>query len=631
MSVEISYKKQGLMIIFGLLIVFVIVEIAANVWWYNIETCAFEQSDVYADLPPETKRQMCIQTYEVQYSVTNIDPNQHYDTININSEGFRGKEISIMKSDDTFRIFIVGGSTVYGTGSESDITTIPGFLQQEFDNSDIPYNVEIINAGISGAWSYTSSQVAKNKLVNFEPDMLVIFEGWNDLTRFSNTSTDDSQITSWTNIWKDRWLDVCNIGNEGGFKTIITLEPFIGTGNKNLTEEEYSWFLKNDHPRLLNLYESYIEQLTELDLVCTNTADLRGTFDNYDETIFWDSTHVGNKGNSIIAKKLFEVISLELPLEYVHKTTGQTLISPDVSDQESDRNIFVDDMIYLAKKKILPYYKTPIAIKQIFLSTGEMSFKADISQNMNNFDFSETNLSETNFSQSYLSEIDLSGKNLSETNFSQSYLSNANLSGANLSSADLSYSNLSGANLSGANLSNADLTGSIFVGANLSGANLSNAIFNNSDLRNSNLKEANLSFVNLSNSKLLGADARNSNLSHVDLQEQYLHHIFVVGADLSNSNLSFTTFRSVDLSGANLTGANISFADLTYSNLEYVNFNKVQLVGSDLSGANLSNIDLSGANLSNSILFNTDLSNANLQNANYQNAILSCLNHEICN
>ena len=82
---------------------------------------------------------------------------------------------------------------------------------------------------------------------------------------------------------------------------------------------------------------------------------------------------------------------MELPLEYVHKTTGQTLISPDVSDQESDRNIFVDDMIYLAKKKILPYYKTPIAIKQIFLSTGEMSFKADISQNMNNFDFSETN------------------------------------------------------------------------------------------------------------------------------------------------------------------------------------------------------------------------------------------------
>ena len=83
MSAEISYRKQGMMIIFGLLIVFVVVELAAQFWWYNIETCAFEQSDVYADLPPETKRQMCIQTYEVQYSVTKIDPNQHYDTINI--------------------------------------------------------------------------------------------------------------------------------------------------------------------------------------------------------------------------------------------------------------------------------------------------------------------------------------------------------------------------------------------------------------------------------------------------------------------------------------------------------------------------------------------------------------------
>ena len=45
MSVEISYKKQGLMIIFGLLIVFVIVEIAANVWWQNMIHCELEENE----------------------------------------------------------------------------------------------------------------------------------------------------------------------------------------------------------------------------------------------------------------------------------------------------------------------------------------------------------------------------------------------------------------------------------------------------------------------------------------------------------------------------------------------------------------------------------------------------------
>ena len=630
MSLEISYRKQGLMIIFGLLIVFVVVEIAANVWWQNMIHCELEENEIFQNISEEDKRQICVDLYNLRIFEREIIPNQHYDTININSEGFRGKEISILKPDNTFRIFVVGGSTVYGTGAESDIKTIPGFLQQEFDNSEINYNVEIINAGISGAWSYTSSLDAKNKLVNFEPDMMVIYGGWNDLTRFSDSATDDAEITSWTNIWKDRWLEVCEIGNEKNFQTIITLEPFIGTGNKKLTEEEFSWFLKNDHPRMLKLYDSYTQQLPELDNVCTKTADLGGIFDDYEESIFWDSTHVGNKGNSIIAKNLFKIIVPQLP-NFIVNTPNKNNISTETSVQETDRNIFLDDIIYVAKKNILPYYKTPIAIKHIFLSTGEMSFKADISKNMNNHDFTEQNLSGIDFSQSYLSEIVLTEKNLSGTNFSQSYLSNADLSNADLSNADLSYSNLSNADLSYSNLSNADLTGSIFVGADLSNADLTNAKLQDTDLRNTNLKYSNLSFVDLSSSKIVGADARNSNLSNAILQSHHLSDSFFDGANLSNADLTFTIFRNVGLSGANLSGANISYADLTYANLEFSNLSRVKLIGSDLSGANLSNANLQNSNLSSSNLFNTDFTNANLEDVIVKNTNLSCINHEICN
>ncbi len=45
---------------------------------------------------------------------------------NLNSLGFRGSEFSEIKPPDTYRIFMVGGSTMFGSGATSDETTIPG-------------------------------------------------------------------------------------------------------------------------------------------------------------------------------------------------------------------------------------------------------------------------------------------------------------------------------------------------------------------------------------------------------------------------------------------------------------------------------------------------------------------------
>ena len=39
------------------------------------------------------------------------EPNQQFPTLNINSYGFRGPEITIEKPDNVYRIFFIGGST----------------------------------------------------------------------------------------------------------------------------------------------------------------------------------------------------------------------------------------------------------------------------------------------------------------------------------------------------------------------------------------------------------------------------------------------------------------------------------------------------------------------------------------
>ena len=75
MSVQVGYTKQVLFGIMFLLIIIVVVEGFAKVWWYQLESCAFEDSDVYDGVSPETKRQMCIESYQLQISEDGADPN----------------------------------------------------------------------------------------------------------------------------------------------------------------------------------------------------------------------------------------------------------------------------------------------------------------------------------------------------------------------------------------------------------------------------------------------------------------------------------------------------------------------------------------------------------------------------
>ena len=41
---------------------------------------------------------------------------------------------------------------------------------------------------------------------------------------------------------------------------------------------------------------------------CTKTFDLRGVFDTETGPIYWDQGHVSDRGNSIVAKSLFNTV-----------------------------------------------------------------------------------------------------------------------------------------------------------------------------------------------------------------------------------------------------------------------------------------------------------------------------------
>jgi len=351
MSVQVAYKKQFLLYLLLFLILIFTIESVVRVYDHSFPSCSFFDSDVFLEIDDDLKRTICHDNGKLKWSNTplRLEPNQNFETLNVNSNGFRGLEL---QENPEYRVFVVGGSTAFGVGTTSDIYTIPGYLQQLYDKKYPDKNIEIINAGIPKAYSLTESELIKNSLIDYNPDLIIVYDGWNDITHsykqtesiestqtdelirminrsdyltpkvliqqyfnYQRTSTDiiefnPSNISEKINLWKNKLEEICTNGKTQNFETVVILQPLLGTGNKNLTIEETYYYNHYDSKNMINYYDLYSNELLELEKTCTQTIDLRNVFDNYDETIYYDAGHMSNFGNKIVASKIYEEISL---------------------------------------------------------------------------------------------------------------------------------------------------------------------------------------------------------------------------------------------------------------------------------------------------------------------------------
>jgi len=350
--------------LFLFLIVLVAVEGFVRIYEYTSIVCPNIESEAFADVDPLTRKQICNDHNQLEFihpSIMLIKPDQYFSTININSHGFRGSEFNLEKPDDVYRIFVIGGSSMFGSGATSDEKTIPGFLQNEFNESKFSKKIQVINAGIGSATSFQETFLIKNYLRNFEPDLFIIFDGNNDShfhyfadrtlnptvkdleksdnfvesLKFKNfqwyrtpfilnkllsdtisNPTDDNtkkielhEIKS--NIaekWTERWAGICQLGKKDGFNVIITLQPILGSGNKPLSSfEKYILETDKEIPETLIVLDELALSLKNLENDCNNVYDLREIFDTTDSPVFWDNVHTNDYGNYIIAKNLFEL------------------------------------------------------------------------------------------------------------------------------------------------------------------------------------------------------------------------------------------------------------------------------------------------------------------------------------
>jgi hypothetical protein len=108
--------------------------------------------------------------------------------LHVNRHGFRGEDMAIAKSDGTFRIFVLGGSTVLSSRvhyKKSHVRLLGLALQELFAQApDDDRKVEIQNAGNHWHTSQHSLMKYLFQVKDFDPDLVIVWHGINDLYRW---------------------------------------------------------------------------------------------------------------------------------------------------------------------------------------------------------------------------------------------------------------------------------------------------------------------------------------------------------------------------------------------------------------------------------------------------------------
>ena len=491
--------------------------------------------------------------------------------VTTNNYGLRGVDFDREKPSNTYRIFTVGGSTTYG-GGVNDHETWPFYLQQEFNRLNLLTNVEVINAGIMSAETNQELEIIRERLIEFEPDLIVMYDGWNDAIHLTVNET------------VENWKSVCKLGNKNGFDTVIIVQPLVGSGqrihtNQELTAEfarENNKLVKYDN--LLEKFTSYTNHFDVLNDYCTKTYDYRKIFDFVNKPIFSDYGHAGPLGNEIIANNMIVDLS--------------SIISNKI------------DIPTNIEQKNYASYSAQHNIYATFSNLSEKNFDG---LDLTNAVFDYADLSDTSFTNTNLSSARFVKSDLTNSVFSSVNLSNTNFFGADLSSGIISDSTISGANLSytnlsGHDLSDKDLTDTILVGANLSNTNLTNV-----DLSGRDLTSADLSFTDLSNIDLSGTNLSFTNLLETKFDNTDLSDAVIIDVDftkiknnnMKNCKLSGTSFSYSDVSGMDFSGADLSYSFFKRTTAPNTNFNNATtffgtiFYRSDLSSASFVDVDLS--------------------------------------
>jgi len=102
--------------------------------------------------------------------------------IRINSMGFRGPEIQQPKPPNTVRIAFLGSSTTYCADVSSNDLAWPHLVTKAVQETSPSRAIDYVNAGVPGYGVDDLIKALQYRVGSLQPDVVVIYEGHNDLS-----------------------------------------------------------------------------------------------------------------------------------------------------------------------------------------------------------------------------------------------------------------------------------------------------------------------------------------------------------------------------------------------------------------------------------------------------------------
>ena len=278
-------------------------------------------------------------------------PGKHGNSfINARQMRYRG-EAPIPKGKSEYRIFLVGASTAFGSGASAQDRTIGGYLEKMLNSRKGSTNIlnYRVYTAATPAWASTHERIlVENVISELEPDLVISLSGNNDVHWGFR-----GRNIYWFRTYEDRLYsilingalemaackpfpnpDVCDdkpippgLVAERIKKNVrlaaYTLasinRPYIFVLQPTLSEtKRRSNKSKKPSQRdkyFTACYSSMRKSLSGITLNNFTFLDFSGVLDHYPGAahLYLDSYHFGDKGYEIIAEKIFEHLSDNLP------------------------------------------------------------------------------------------------------------------------------------------------------------------------------------------------------------------------------------------------------------------------------------------------------------------------------
>ena len=269
----------------------------------------------------------------------------------INSMQFRSrKEVAMPKPPGVYRIFLTGGSTIFGAGAPNDESTIGSYLERRLNENAASGNAacEVFTLADPG-WASTHERIViENRLSELSPDIVISFSGLNDV----HWAGGGRNVLWFRNFVDQHYWDLLNASRgAAGFspladvvaqpaavspqqiaerleknvrlsagalalknsRYVFVLQPMIATTSKALSPREKEIRTRFPPAATANFIDGYKQiraRLSSIHQAGFEFVDQSGVFDGLvaQDEIFLDSYHFGDRGNKLIADAIATMI-----------------------------------------------------------------------------------------------------------------------------------------------------------------------------------------------------------------------------------------------------------------------------------------------------------------------------------